>query len=347
MQHFFGGDSVGIRQFASMKRLFSLLLWAYGIGLLVFFATRALAGDYLLPVRLTSYFLPWVAGVLPPALIFAAYFRKKALSTVLLVGLLFSAFSFSYLFTNCRGQTSACEGSRTIKVMSYNVWRLNRSYAAIAEVIAKESPDVVMMQEVQRFQMQRIHQQLTRLSGHYDWSVAYDPAVDQAMISRFPIVQSQVSARNNRAQKALLRTPFGELVVINIHGYRDGWMKRHFGIESILAQDVLPDRHPLILGGDFNTTDQSETFRAVRRHLQNSHVEAGCGFGFTFPANETIYGHGFRLPSFLCIGLIRIDHIFYSRHFRAVRAYTVGESGGSDHFPVMVELEIVQLEAHS
>jgi endonuclease/exonuclease/phosphatase family metal-dependent hydrolase len=36
--------------------------------------------------------------------------------------------------------------------------------------------------------------------------------------------------------------------------------------------------------------------------------------------------------------MIRIDHIFYSRHFLARRAYTGANSGGSDHFPVVAEL---------
>jgi endonuclease/exonuclease/phosphatase (EEP) superfamily protein YafD len=35
---------------------------------------------------------------------------------------------------------------------------------------------------------------------------------------------------------------------------------------------------------------------------------------------------------------IRIDHIFYSDHFFASGAYTVDNSGGSDHFPVIAEL---------
>jgi vancomycin resistance protein VanJ len=321
-----------------MKRLLISTLWGYGAGMLAFFMLRKVIGDHFLVIRLINYSLPWAAGALVMALLVAAYFRQKALSVFLLAALLPAAFSFSYLFTNWTGAAAAAESRTTIRVMSFNVWKLNRNFTGIAGVIANEGPDVVLLQEVLPFQMQAIFLELARVSGPEPWNLAYDPAVDQALISRFPIVESEVSRRNNRAQKAFLETPIGRVRVINVHGYRDGWMGRHFGIENIIAEDVLPEQSPLILGGDFNTTDQSETFLTVLRHLNNSHLEAGKWFGFSFPAADTYLGFfGLRLRALT--GLVRIDHIFYSRHFRATRAYTLTESGGSDHFPVVAELE--------
>lgn len=321
-----------------MKRLLFSILWGYGLSLLAFFLLRKATGDLIQPVRLINYFLPWVAVGLLPALVSAVWCRKKALSLLLLAGLLQTAFSFSYLFTNCGARAYGGEGSRTLKVMSYNVWKLNRDYAAVARVIADQDPELVLLQEVLPHQLRPICENLERLSGHADWSVAHDLAVDQALISRYPVVENKTAERSNRAQIARVRSPFGDIRVINVHAYRDGWKARHEGMERILSQYVLPESIPVILGGDLNTTDQAETFGTVRRHLMNAHLEAGCGFGFTFPAADTFLGLlDLRLPAWT--GLVRIDHIFYSRDFHAVSAYTVAESGGSDHFPVVAELE--------
>jgi endonuclease/exonuclease/phosphatase family metal-dependent hydrolase len=104
-------------------------------------------------------------------------------------------------------------------------------------------------------------------------------------------------------------------------------------MQSLLSEDARHAQSPIILGGDFNTNDQSQTYRLVNQYLRNSHWEVGCGFGFTYPTPESIFGMDLPIPA-----LIRIDHIFYSDDFIAIRARTLTDSGGSDHYPVMAEL---------
>jgi endonuclease/exonuclease/phosphatase family metal-dependent hydrolase len=87
------------------------------------------------------------------------------------------------------------------------------------------------------------------------------------------------------------------------------------------------------VGGDFNTTDQSEGYHLLAQHLKNAHWEAGWGFGFSFPANQPRFK---RIP--ILTPVVRIDHIFYSSHFLAHSATTLSDSGGSDHLPVIAEL---------
>jgi endonuclease/exonuclease/phosphatase (EEP) superfamily protein YafD len=89
---------------------------------------------------------------------------------------------------------------------------------------------------------------------------------------------------------------------------------------------------PIILGGDFNTSDQSQTYRLVDQYLNNAHWEASCGFGFTFPSSSSRLKRKFLVPL-----LIRIDHIFYSTHFIPTSSRTLNDSGGSDHLPVVAE----------
>ena len=99
------------------------------------------------------------------------------------------------------------------------------------------------------------------------------------------------------------------------------------------ADDIVEEAAPLILGGDFNTTDQSQTYRLFDHVLRNAHWQAGWGFGFTYPTTEVKFLRKIYFPP-----LVRIDHIFYSKHFAAKRAVTLSDSGGSDHFPIIAEL---------
>jgi endonuclease/exonuclease/phosphatase family metal-dependent hydrolase len=160
------------------------------------------------------------------------------------------------------------------------------------------------------------------------------------LITRFEILEAEASRSDNRVQKVLLHTPFGMVRVINIHAVIGDWKRRHSGIRDLLVDNALGE--PLILGGDFNTTHQSATFQMVLGRLKNSHLEAGNWFGFSFPATQTyvgLFGRGVKVPA--PTALFRIDHLFYSHHFKAVRAYTLKNSGGSDHYPVVAELSVV------
>jgi endonuclease/exonuclease/phosphatase family metal-dependent hydrolase len=80
-----------------------------------------------------------------------------------------------------------------------------------------------------------------------------------------------------------LEAPLGPVTGVNVHAYKHGWLERHRLMEALLVEDVIPEKGPLILRGDFNTNDRSETYRMIKQHLTNAHDEAGCGFGFTFP----------------------------------------------------------------
>jgi endonuclease/exonuclease/phosphatase family metal-dependent hydrolase len=137
-----------------------------------------------------------------------------------------------------------------------------------------------------------------------------------------------------------LEAPLGPVTVVNVHAYKHGWLERHRLMEALLVEDVIPEKGPLILGGDFNTNDRSETYRMIQQHLTNAHDEAGCGFGFTFPTASKFWSLRLLgpLPRFPLPALIRIDHIFYSSHFTTLKSYTVSDSGGSDHLPVVAEL---------
>jgi endonuclease/exonuclease/phosphatase (EEP) superfamily protein YafD len=139
-----------------------------------------------------------------------------------------------------------------------------------------------------------------------------------------------------QAQKVALRLAGGPITVFNVHPLRSGgWRQRYRQIASLLEEEVLREKTPVILGGDFNAPDHSQLYELVAGRLKNAHREAGFGFGFTYPSSDVRVLRLVSAPS-----VVRIDHVFFSDHFVALRAGTLEESGGSDHRPVYAELDL-------
>lgn len=81
---------------------------------------------------------------------------------------------------------------------------------------------------------------------------------------------------------------------------------------------------PVIIAGDTNLPGLSHTFNHYLSAYQDGFIEAGSGFGYTFPTT--------RLP------WMRIDRILASEPLRFVR-FEVGSSSASDHLCVVADLE--------
>jgi endonuclease/exonuclease/phosphatase (EEP) superfamily protein YafD len=100
--------------------------------------------------------------------------------------------------------------------------------------------------------------------------------------------------------------------------------------------DLLAERArasaPSLLVGDFNKTPYSLLHRRLRRRgLRDAFREVGRGCGFTFP----VFGRYKRIP---LPPLVRIDYVWHTSDLRAILCRT-GPDGGSDHLPLVAELE--------
>jgi len=313
-----------------IRSFFWLGLWLFGLGVLLSYLMRWWPGERILTVRLTNYLMPWLLIGLVPGLIMAGMANRKWLAVTLLVPTILIGFTYVQLFfprpsiaTNNRGH---------LKIMSYNVWRNNKNIIAVAKVVEKVNPDILLLQELKP---SRVHELLGALANLYpdtELHFAYEAQMLQAVIGRYPLVPLEALPKKGRAQKVLTKTPNGPITIFNIHAHLNGWLRRHHQIAALLAEDIAAVDGPVILGGDFNTTDQTQTYKLVSQYLHDAHWVAGYGFGFTFPSPIFRFKGKVPIPS-----LVRIDHIFYSDHFTPIRAGTLTESGGSDHLPVVAE----------
>lgn len=310
-------------------------LWLFALGLLGWYLLRWWPGDQLYPVRFINYFTPWLLLGLLPGLATALLARRYRLAIAIALPTLLISLTYAPLFLP-RPQV-ALAADAPLKVMSYNVWARNQKLDEAVAIIQQEQPDILLLQEAYWPLGQNLSNELADLYPNGQTYVAYEPDMGQLIISRYPLTPIEASFEKGRAQKVWAATPGGTIAVWNVHTYQPmTWRKQYRQIKS-LADDVSHTEIPLILGGDFNTTEQAENYRLINQHLSNAHWEAGWGFGFTFPAHNPRYK---RIP--VLTPMVRIDHIFYSNHFFARSAQTLATSGGSDHLPVMAELSLVE-----
>ena len=320
-----------------LKKSFWLFCICIGTLANSYLALRVITGDCFLFVRLYNYFLPWLGLLALISLCGAAVSKKRIIALINAPLPILIVFTYAPLFYNCCWEKS--NSGHPLKVMSYNIHQLNREISKAAALIAEEKPDILLIQEIESHNFSGLIRVSANLWADESLHYEYESIIQQAVVSRYPLRRIGFSADKNRLLKVEAIAPQGGIILLNIHAFKYGWLDRHERMRRIFNDDVLPERGLLILGGDFNTTDQSETLKMMTPHLQNAQQVVGCGFNFSFPA------YFFLTARYPIPPILRIDHILYSNHFRAVRAYAAKTSGGSDHYPVVAELALESIRS--
>lgn len=319
-----------------MTGSFWLALWLFSLGVLASYLMRWWPGDRLLPVRLTNYGMPWLLFGLAPGLIVAILARRQWLAVSFALPTILIMLNYAPLFLPRPALVLA--GNEPFKVMSHNVWSRYRDLTPLINLIKQEQPDILLLQEVGSYQAPQLEEALADLYPEAPLYFVYEVELEQAVASRYPLTVLGAYPKKGNALEVLAETPDGPLTIWNIHpSSRRGWYRRHNQIANLVSEDIANAAGPIILGGDFNTTDQTQTYRLVDEYLNNAHWETGWGFGFTFPAPTREFRGEISFPS-----LVRIDHIFYSDHFFAHKAGTLPNSGSSDHLPIVATLSRVK-----
>jgi endonuclease/exonuclease/phosphatase (EEP) superfamily protein YafD len=104
-----------------------------------------------------------------------------------------------------------------------------------------------------------------------------------------------------------------------VAGWRDSQLDR-------IAELLGTTPRPRILAGDLNATPWSAPVASLRSRTGLEIVGGGPGATGTW-------------PTWLPMPRVHIDHVLFDRSIR-VRAHHVGPDIGSDHLPVLVDLEL-------
>lgn len=228
-----------------------------------------------------------------------------------------------------------------MKVMTYNVhscidMQKKNSLKKVAEVIKREKPAVVGINEIESFSPRTwFANQPKLLAASRDMLFAYGPTLKlgpigffgNAVLSRYPIYEnSNYRLPGSREPRCCLRTrlrvPGGSITVFAAHLGLN--RSERTGQIAELARLISGEKTPVILMGDFNCgTDQLSP-------LYEMLTDAGRMFG----ARPT-YPHDNPTD--------RIDYILVSKEIKCKSVY-IPNSDASDHLPVIADLELKKIQ---
>lgn len=233
---------------------------------------------------------------------------------------------------------------KTLRIMTYNIhvgvgMDKTLNLERIAEVINRERPDLVGLQEVDRGvkrtegkdQIAELAK-LTRMDFSFAHNLDYQGGqYGVAILSRFLIQHADHQKYENRREterRGMLRVEVEvdgkKLNFVTTHldyQYEDG---RLFETEQLLRL-VDGVAGPLIIAGDFNDEPNGSAYKLMRFKFDDAWA-GNKTEGFTYPADKPAK---------------RIDYIFYRASDRVrVKKVWIVNTLASDHLPVMAELEI-------
>lgn len=245
---------------------------------------------------------------------------------------------------------SALASERALTVATYNIHHgagvddqldLDR----IAGVLHETGADLIGLQEVDRHWSERSDfvDQASALAEKLGMQVVYganlddDPLTDgaarrqygTALLSAYPIVSwsntklPNLGGEQRGLLEAVVRVDGTSLRVLNTHLQHNNQAERTAQAEAIGARlDRI--REPVVLVGDLNAQPGQPELSAIERRLDDAHLLAGEGDGFTHPAEAAAS---------------RIDYVFVSPCVE-VASTRVTATLASDHLPLTAALQL-------
>lgn len=274
--------------------------------------------------------LLWARPLTPPLLVLGAL-----LAVALGVQLLRIA-PFTPLWPKqVRGtEVAAADPRRRLRLLSVNVLMSNRETGCLPEEILRHDPDLVLALETDAWWVE----QLSKMLPDHQHRVLHplDNTYGIALFSRFPLVHPQVRfllEKEIPSIRASVRLPSGDTILFHgIHpappapGEAETSLPRDAELVMV-GREAAKESMPVVVAGDLNDVAWSHTSRLFTRISGLLDPRVGRGFYSTFHARWPLM----RWP---------LDHVFHSEHF-TLRGMRCLPAFGSDHFPILVALDLV------
>ncbi|MFN2543319.1 MAG: endonuclease/exonuclease/phosphatase family protein [Actinomycetota bacterium] len=221
-----------------------------------------------------------------------------------------------------------------LRVVVYNVKAFRRGVRRVAGVLAEHAPDIALIQECgPRHRLRRFARALGMepVSHHF----FLRRSIHEAVLVRPP--WRVLAHRLHRFPKDVRLYPRGALLVrIGRSGHRVWAASVHLGLKpgvrkrnaDELSSVLLGLNGPVLAGGDLNEGPDGQAASWMSARLWDAFARAGEGPGETYPAED---------PT------ARIDYLFAGEGVEFDRAVVLSgpaAAAGSDHLPLLVDLEV-------
>lgn len=229
---------------------------------------------------------------------------------------------------------AARPGAIHLRVFQSNVSQTNNDLRGIAEEIASDHPDVVVLEELRPANLASI--EATHVLDRFPWHLVVTDQTSLGM-GLWSAVPAQGLERwdvpLHPELRAWLQPPGGPRVrLYAVHTLAPVgadqpalWKVQLAGIRAALSTEPKP----LVVVGDLNATWDHRQFQSILHlGLHDAAVVAGRGWEMTWNRQNPI------IPP-----VIRIDHVLVSRGVR-VGGIRLGQGRGSDHRTIVADLEV-------
>lgn len=229
-----------------------------------------------------------------------------------------------------------------LRLLTCNIHRRQVDAEQLDAIISSSQPDIVVLQDWSSSAGQE------SLFAGPAWHVQRDGQL--LIASRFPISRTMPvnfgtavdGPADERAAAVCydLQTPAGPVRLFNVHlsSPHGGLLTflhdhgnelqenadRRWQESATLSRLVEGSTHPVLLAGDFNTTDDSPIFCEDWADFRDAFTDRGLGIGYTYVNRHT---------------QLRIDHIMEGPGWETVRCW-VAPAVGSPHRPLIADLRI-------
>lgn len=272
--------------------------------------------------------------------------------------------------------------ARPLNVMSFNVrydnpndaenkWLFRRS--AAIEVIRRQKPDLIGIQEALRNQLDEIRQILPDFLevgvGRDDGKEAGEYAAILVNKKRFEVITSGTFWFSETPEQpgskawganvtrictwAKLKDLQNKKVITlyNVHLDHESQMARERSVDMLLSKvSLVEDVTPVIVTGDFNAGEDNPAIRNMvgRFRRDNDQPEDTRWWPYFLDTFQEKQPNGKSVGTFHnftgTAGTARIDYVFVSPEWTVLEAKVVGDSADgrypSDHFPVTARIQL-------
>jgi endonuclease/exonuclease/phosphatase family metal-dependent hydrolase len=337
---------------------FNFISWTYLILLWIWLLIRAIPNIRWWGLEfvnsLTLYWFFPIIIIIPIAI----YYNRPLLLVMSISSSLVFLLIFSNIFNPHRHFSRKVVKNGGITVMTFNILKSNPDSSKLIQVIRDSGADIVALQEVTQSVKQLIAQELVHI---YPYQAIDEQPSDtnswNGLISRIQVFEKKDDIPGEWTTSPrvfLLDYATVPIVVINIHAYptRIGTLNlneiiRAFKVRinqaRMLVEYSQKIADPIIVLGDFNTTDQNIPYKLINRQLTDSWRETGRGLGLTFGLRRDTFGIDRPIPSNLLPiprWLFRIDYIFHSQEWTVTNIKLLTSPNISDHRPVIATLRL-------
>lgn len=317
-------------------RDFLLALTAfYGFCATAYIALHILVGEQLGLVAMLNNFMPLLLLPAIPLILVCFVLGRPRFSLALAPAALMLLASYGSLMLP--GHAHAAAAGQPLTLLTYNLhgtWQPHGP-TPMVELIKQANADVVTLQELSP----NVATAMESLYPYHALHTNKDSlVVGQGVLSRYPIVEDEYWVMGLGMQRVVLDVNGTHVTLYNIHlrnpftsgitGARVDVSLREWALDDLLRR-TANEKGPLILAGDYNMTDQTNSYKRVNALYRDTFREVGSWLGLTYPADRGV------VPP-----LARIDYVFHDDSVQSITAHVWASSGGSDHRPVWAQLSI-------